>query len=51
MKTKLMHIIYILVILGIVLLQSIENVIEDELRMEIACKEFIIHLLEEKDED
>ena len=49
MKTKLIHIIYIAVIAGIVLLQSSMNVIEDELRMEIACKEFILHLLEEKE--
>ena len=46
-KTKLMHVIYIAVILVIVFVQSVENVIEDEIRIEIACKEFILHLLED----
>ena len=49
MKTKLIHIIYISVIAGIVLLQSSMNVLEDELRMEIACKDFIIDILKEKE--
>ena len=49
MKTKLIHIIYIAVIAGIVLLQSSMNVLEDELRMEIACKDFIIDILKEKE--
>ncbi len=49
MKSKLIHIIYISVIAGIVLLQSSMNVIEDELRMEIACKDFIIDILKEKE--
>tara|TARA_B100000029_G_scaffold441159_2_gene458760 strand:+ start:386 stop:601 length:216 start_codon:yes stop_codon:yes gene_type:complete len=50
-KTKLIHIIYILAIAGIILLQSSMNVIEDEIRTEIACKNFIIDILKEKGED
>ena len=48
MKTKLMHIIYIAIIAGVILLQSSMNVIEDELRIEMACKDFIIDILKEK---
>jgi len=49
MKTKLIHIIYIAIIAGVILLQSSMNVIEDEMRTEIACKDFIIDILKEKE--
>jgi hypothetical protein len=41
--------IYIAIIAGVILLQSSMNVIEDEMRTEIVCKDFIIDILKEKE--
>jgi len=44
MKNKLIHFLYFVLICVIILVSSAMNVIEDEMRVELACKNFILDL-------
>jgi len=48
MKNFSFHIIYGIIIFTMLAIFSASNVIEDELRIEIACKNFLLELLESK---
>jgi hypothetical protein len=46
MKNFSFHMIYVIIIFTMLAIFSASNVIEDELRIEIACKDFLLELLE-----
>jgi len=46
MKNFSFHLIYVIIIFTMLAIFSASNVIEDELRIEIACKDFLLEILE-----
>jgi len=48
MKNFSFHIIYGIIIFTMLAVFSSSNVIEDELRVEVACKDFLLELLDKQ---